>query len=102
MAQGLQLMRKNAGVGKLLASAALREHHRILDEAIKLEDWSKAESLFVQASTFPSQVLWPLQPWSCTVQIDRHSNSVSACRGLQRLAEYLAPVKHWFHPCCCM
>ena len=52
MAQGLQLMRKNAGVGKLLASAALREHHRILDEAIKLEDWSKAESLFVQASTF--------------------------------------------------
>ncbi|CAK0756623.1 hypothetical protein CVIRNUC_002471 [Coccomyxa viridis] len=45
---GLQLMRKNTGVGKLLASAALREHHRILDEAIKLEDWSKAESLFVQ------------------------------------------------------
>ena len=55
MAQGLQLMRKNTGVGKLLASAALREHHRILDEAIKLEDWSKAESLFVQASTFPSE-----------------------------------------------
>ena len=50
MAQGLQLMRKNAGVGRLLANAALREHHRILDEAIKLEDWSKAEGLFVQVS----------------------------------------------------
>ena len=43
-------MRKNVGVGKLLVAAALREHHRILDNAIKLEDWSRAEALFVQAS----------------------------------------------------
>lgn len=43
-------MRKNVGVGKLLIAAALREHHRILDNAIKVEDWSRAEALFVQAS----------------------------------------------------
>lgn len=48
--QALKRMRKNVGVGKLLVAAALREHHRILDNAIKLEDWSRAEALFVQAS----------------------------------------------------
>ncbi len=48
--QALERMRKNLGVGRLLVAAALREHHRILDNAIKLEDWSKAEALFVQAS----------------------------------------------------
>ena len=42
-------MHKNVGVGKLLVTAALREHHRVLDNAIKLEDWSRAEALFVQA-----------------------------------------------------
>ena len=48
--QALERMRKNVGVGKLLVAAALREHHRILDNAIKVEDWSRAEALFVQAS----------------------------------------------------
>ena len=57
-------MRKNAGVGKLLASAALREHHRILDEAIKLEDWSKAESLFVQAKSLPKETCGFFPPGS--------------------------------------
>ena len=86
MAQGLQLMRKNAGVGKLLASAALREHHRILDEAIKLEDWSKAESLFVQASTFLRKscglsnlgIVWCRSTGTATVYL-----YAEACRGLQ-------------------
>ena len=49
--QALQRMHRNMGVGKLLVTAALREHHRILDTAIKLEDWSRAEALFVQACT---------------------------------------------------
>ena len=47
--QALQRMHKNVGVGKLLVTAALREHHRVLDNAIKLEDWSRADALFVQA-----------------------------------------------------
>lgn len=56
-------MHKNVGVGKLLVTAALREHHRILDNAIKLEDWSRAEALFVQACTYtpvmsPSCIIW--------------------------------------------
>ena len=54
--QALQRMQKNAGVGKLLVTAALREHHRILDNAIKLEDWSRAEALFVQASAHISEL----------------------------------------------
>ncbi len=41
-------MRANVGVGPLLAGAALREHHRILDDALQLEDWSRAEALFLQ------------------------------------------------------
>lgn len=57
MLQALQRMQKNAGVGKLLVTAALREHHRILDDAIKLEDWSRAEALFVQASTHTSDLI---------------------------------------------
>ncbi len=44
-------MHKNVGVGKLLVTAALREHHRVLDNTIKLEDWSRAEALFVQVCT---------------------------------------------------
>ncbi|KAK9906413.1 hypothetical protein WJX75_001467 [Coccomyxa subellipsoidea] len=46
--EGLRSMRKNVGVGPLLAGAALREHHRILDDALQLEDWSRAEALFLQ------------------------------------------------------
>ncbi len=46
-------MRTNVGVGPLLASAALREHHRILEDALQLEDWSRAEALFLQVSTRP-------------------------------------------------
>ncbi len=57
MLQALQRMQKNAGVGKLLVTAALREHHRILDNAIRLEDWSRAEALFVQASAHISKLI---------------------------------------------
>ncbi|BDA46492.1 hypothetical protein COCOBI_08-5850 [Coccomyxa sp. Obi] len=46
--EGLKQMRANVGVGQLLAGAALREHHRILDDALQLEDWSRAEALFLQ------------------------------------------------------
>ncbi len=46
--QGLKQMHANIGVGPLLAGAALREHHRILDDALQLEDWSRAEALFLQ------------------------------------------------------
>ncbi len=49
--QALQRMHKNVGVGKLLVISALREHHRVLDNTIKLEDWSRAEALFVQVCT---------------------------------------------------
>jgi hypothetical protein len=47
-AQGLRKMRENAGVGGLLANAALREHHKILQAALQLEDWSRSEALFLQ------------------------------------------------------
>lgn len=57
--QALQCMQKNAGVGKLLVTAALREHHRILDSSIKLEDWSRAEALFVQARFKRNSYLGP-------------------------------------------
>lgn len=46
--QGLRKMRQNEGVGPLLANAALREHHKILDAALQLEDWTRSDALFVQ------------------------------------------------------
>lgn len=47
-------MRENAGVGPLLAAAALREHHRILDQALQLEDWTRAQALFLQVNNYVS------------------------------------------------
>lgn len=41
-------MRQNEGLGPLLANAALREHHKILDAALQLEDWTRSEALFLQ------------------------------------------------------
>ncbi len=37
------------GVGGLLTEAALREHHRVLDAALELQDYTRAEALFEQA-----------------------------------------------------
>jgi hypothetical protein len=42
-------MARAPGVGHLLAGAALREHHRILDASLELQDWTRAEALFQQA-----------------------------------------------------
>ena len=62
-------MHKNVGVGKLLVTAALREHHRVLDNAIKLEDWSRAEALFVQAITLPLLAVLKLYSWLSQISL---------------------------------
>ncbi len=41
-------MARAPAVGPLLAGAGLREHHRVLDGALEVQDWSRAEALFQQ------------------------------------------------------
>ncbi len=45
----MQRMGQAPGVGGLLTEAALREHHRVLDAALELQDYTRAEALFEQA-----------------------------------------------------
>lgn len=63
--QGLMQMRANVGVGPLLAGAALREHHRILDDALQLEDWSRAEALFLQVLRPSNTNILAKQDFAC-------------------------------------
>ena len=49
--QGLQGMRRSAGVGPHLVRAALREHSALLDRPLAAQDWDLTDALFEQVSS---------------------------------------------------
>ena len=69
--QGLRVMRQQQVVGPLLAAAALREFHRLVDDTLAARDWQAANHLYGQVLpvllTATALKLDPSHPSSCCV-----------------------------------